>query len=544
MNAPPAAQVLLLAASLLLPNGIPCMAADPVYPLEGRSVAALETDLAQGTITSERLVGLYIGRIHTIDRAGPALHAVLAIEPDALDQARASDAYRRHNPARPLEGIPVLIKDNIEAAGALPTTAGSLALARNVTGRDAPLVARLRQAGAIILGKSNLSEWANMRGDRSISGWSGLGGLTRNAYALDRSACGSSSGSGVAVSASLAPLAIGTETDGSITCPASVSGLVGLKPTVGLVSRHLIIPISASQDTAGPMARTVSDAARLLTAIAGSDPADPATRDADSHRVDYAAALNAGSLSGRRFGVLRFLAGYHPALDRVFDQALDRLRHAGATVIEIPAFEGMDAIGSAEQLVLLTELKAGLDAYLAASPVRDQPQTLSALIAFNQAHASRELALFGQELFVKAQDTPGLSSPAYLAALSDSRRRAGQDGIDRLLAEHQLDGLVAPTGQPAWLIDTVDGDNVLGGASTLPAVAGTPHLTVPMGLVDGLPVGLSFLGPAWSEARLLSWGYAFEQRRDPLPFPACLPSVTRPVAGVLEPAPPQSPDPF
>ena len=501
---------LALAALLILSTGTACMSTDTPYSVETRDLGQIERDLASGRVSSEALVGLYIARIHAIDGK---TRAVLAIAPDALDQARASDAWRRSNPARPLEGVPVLIKDNIETADALPTTAGSLALAHNVTGRDAPLVARLRAAGAIILGKTNLSEWANMRGDRSISGWSGVGGQTRNAFALDRTPCGSSSGSGVAVAASLAPLAIGTETDGSVTCPASISGLVGLKPTVGLVSRNRIIPISVSQDTAGPMTRTVADAARLLSVIAGSDPADPATAAADRHRTDYAASLDRQALAGKRIGVLRFLAGYHPALDAVFDHALDRMRGAGATLVEIPSFDGMDAIGAAERLVLLTELKAGLAAYLADSPVRDQPQTLAALIAFNQAHADRELALFGQELFLKAEATDGMQAPAYLAARAESLRRAGPDGIDRMLAQSHLDALVAPTGPPAWMIDFVDGDNDLGAASTLPAVAGTPHLTVPMGQVAGLPVGLSFLGPAWSEAALLSLGYAFEAVR-------------------------------
>ncbi len=516
---------LALAALFTLSIGTPRMCAAATYSVEGLGLDQIRDDLAHGRISAEALVGLYIARIHALDGQ---TRAVLGIEPDALDQARASDARRRSHPARPLEGVPVLIKDNIETGGALPTTAGSLALAGNVTGRDAPLVARLREAGAIILGKTNLSEWANMRGERSISGWSAVGGQTRNAFALDRTPCGSSSGSGVAVAASLAPLAIGTETDGSVTCPASISGLVGLKPTVGLVSRHRIIPISASQDTAGPMTRTVADAAHLLTVIAGSDPADPATADADRHRTDYAAALDRHALAGKRIGVLRFLAGYHPALDAVFDQALERLRGAGATLVEIPSFDGMDAIGAGEKLVLLTELKTGLADYLASTPKRDQPRTLAALIAFNQAHADRELALFGQELFIKAEATAGLHDPAYLSARADSLRRAGPDGIDRMLSQSKLDALVAPTGPPAWMIDIVDGDNDLGAASTLPAVAGTPHLTVPMGQVAGLPVGLSFLGPAWSEARLLSLGYAFEALRPAGPVPGFQASVGAP----------------
>ncbi len=514
----------LLGASTLMSSET--TRADPApYPIEGRTMAAIEADLAAGRVTSEQLVQLYSARIAAIDAAGPTLRAVLEINPRALDEARASDARHGHEPARLLEGIPVLIKDNIETADPMPTTAGSLALAQNVSGRDAPLVARLRAAGAVILGKTNLSEWANMRGSRSVSGWSGVGGLTRNPYSLDRSACGSSSGSGVAVAASLAPIAIGTETDGSVTCPASLNGLVGLKPTVGLVSRTHIIPISVSQDTAGPMTRSVTDAARLLTVIAGSDPADPATADADTHRIDYTTALDAHALAGKRIGVMRFAAGYHPELDAVFDQALGVLRAQGATLVEITDFPGMDTIGNDEQAVMLTELKAGLNAYLASTPAVVKYRTLADLIAFNNAHHDRELGLFGQEQFIKAEATKGLDDPAYITARDTARRMAGPEGIDRLLAADHLDALVAPTGSPAWKIDTIDGDHDMGSASTLPAVAGMPHLTVPMGLVSGLPVGLSFIGPAWSEGRLLGFGYAFEQAHPVMPTPHYPPSI-------------------
>ena len=515
----PAAWPRRIAAALLcgLPWGSPAMSADQpnqaasAYAVEGRSMGEVEADLAAGRVTASALVRAYTARIAAIDGAGPSLHAVLVLNPDAASEAEASDRRRAGGHALPLDGVPVLVKDNIETRDRMPTTAGSLALQHNVTGRDSPLVARLRAAGAVILGKTNLSEWANMRGSRSVSGWSGVGGLTRNAFALDRSACGSSSGSGVAVSASLAAAAIGTETDGSVTCPASISGLVGLKPTVGLIPRTHIIPISATQDTAGPMTRTVTDAARLLGVIAGSDPSDPATRDADAHRTDYVAALDAGALKGRRIGVMRFAAGYHPELDAAFDAALAVLRQAGAILVEIPSFPDLDALGADEQTVLLCELKDGLNAYLAGTPVKGQPATLSALIAFNQAHHDRELGLFGQELFLKAEATKGLDDPAYRTARDNARRRAGPEGIDRMLADGHLDALVAPTGAPAWLIDTVDGDHDMGSASTLPAVAGYPHLTVPMALVSGLPVGLSFIGPAWSEARLLALGYSFEQ---------------------------------
>ena len=397
----------------------------------------------------------------------------------------------------------------------MPPPAGSLALRGNISGRDATVAARLRAAGAIVLGKTNLSEWANMRGSRSVSGWSGVGGLTRNPWSPDRSACGSSSGSGAAVAAGLAAAAIGTETDGSVTCPASVNGIVGLKPTLGLVSRHNIVPLAHSQDTAGPMGRSVRDVALLLAAMAGSDPADPATKDADAHRADYAAGLDAGALHGSRIGVMRFEAGFHPETDMVFAHALDVLRQAGATLVEIGKLPGTaggaDAIGDAELVVLLTELKADLNTYLATTPAAVRARTLADLIAFNRAHAERELGLFGQELFEKAQATKGLSDPAYLAARATSLRLAGVDGIDRMLAENRVDALVAPTSGPAWVADTINGDHSSGQTSTLPAVAGYPHLSVPMGLVAGLPVGLSIVGPAWSDARVLSFGYAFEQ---------------------------------
>jgi amidase len=480
-------------------------------PAWGKTLAELKTELDTGKVTSEALVTGYLARIEAIDRAGPGLHAVLAVNPQALAQARACDAAKLRGV---LQGLPILVKDNIETAD-MPTTAGSLALLGNHTGRDAPLVARLRAAGAIILGKTNLSEWANMRGSRSVSGWSGVGGLTRNPWSPDRSPCGSSSGSGAAVAAGLAAAAIGTETDGSVTCPASVNGIVGFKPTLGLISRHNIVPLAHSQDTAGPMGRSVRDVALLLGVMAGSDPMDAATMEADRHAADYVAALDAGALKGKRIGVLRFLAGFHPETDVVFAHAIEVLRQAGATVVEVSSLPGgsggMDALGDAEQTVLLTELKADLAAYLRTTPPSVQARTLADLIAFNRAHADRELGLFGQELFEKAQATRGLDDPAYLAARAASLRLAGVEGIDRMLAEGRLDALVAPTAGPAWVVDTVNGDHASGQASTLPAVAGYPHLSLPMGLVAGLPVGLSIIGPRWADARVLAFGYAFEQ---------------------------------
>jgi amidase len=491
---------------------------------------------AQGVATAqtppaETNVRIAINRIGEVEAQ---LHSVIALDPTAIDQARAVDAGKLRGP---LAGQAVLIKDNIESAGSLPTTAGSLALMGNVTNRDAPIVARLRAAGAVILGKTNLSEWANIRSNRSISGWSAIGGQTHNPWALDRNTCGSSSGSGAAVAAGIVRFAIGTETDGSVTCPASINGIVGLKPTVGLVSRTHIVPISHSQDTAGPMTDDVRDAAELLTVIAGSDPADPATAEADRHKIDYASQLDANSLRGKRIGVMRFASGF--GTDTAFGTALAILKQQGATLVEIKKFDD-SGIGKNENLVLLTELKADMAKYLRSSPAPIAPRSLADLIAFDNAHMSEEMALFGQELFEQAEKTKGLSDPAYLKARRTSFMAAGPNGIDRLLKQYNVVALVGPTMPPAWKIDAVNGDQISGGgAGSLAAVAGYPHLTVPMGLVKGLPVGLSFIGPKWSEALLLSLGYAYEQARGPFPTPKFLPSIedSPEIAPHLEPAP-------
>jgi amidase len=483
-------------------------------------LAAMPTP-ALGQTSAEAETAAAIGRI---EKLNPQLNAVIAVDPDVLAQARALDRMRM---ARgPLFGLPVLLKDNIEARGALPTTAGSLALRDNVTGRDAPLVERLRAAGAVILGKTNLSEWANIRSTASISGWSAIGGQTRNPHALDRNTCGSSSGSGAAVAAGMVTAAIGTETDGSITCPAAINGIVGLKPTVGLVSRTRIVPISHSQDTAGPMAKDVRTAARVLAVIAGSDAADTATKEADAHVVDYAAALDAGALKGTRIGVLRFASGWSGQVDAVFEQALDVLKAQGATLVDIKEFEDRSRIGREEMKVLLTELKVDLNAYLATTPPAVKTRTLADLIAFNKANADAEMALFGQETFEKADATKGLNDPDYKAARALSYQLAGPGGIDRMLAVNDVAALVFPTMPPAWKIDAANGDQITGGgAGDLAAVAGYPHLTVPMGSVKRLPVGLSFVGPAWSEARLLALGYAYEQAAKVTLTPSFLPSI-------------------
>jgi amidase len=505
-------------AALALAAASPAMAQDIVLreqPAETiaigeKSVDELQAMLASGKWTSARLTEAYLERIEMLDRRGPTLRSVLALSPDAVEQARASDARRKAGRLLgPLDGIPVLIKDNIETKE-LPTTAGSLALKDNMTKRDAPVVARLRAQGAIILGKSNLSEWANIRSTRSMSGWSATGGLVRNPYALDRSTCGSSSGSGAAVAASLAAVAVGTETDGSVVCPSAMTGLVGLKPTIGLVSRTHVVPVSHSQDTPGPMGRTVKDVALLFDAMIGSDPADAATKDADRYRVGYASRLSPTALKGVRIGYWR--PAMRADLGAAFDRALDQLRAAGASLVEVklPRLEGL---GDAEFLVLKAELKADLNAYLATTPASVKTRTLAELIAFNQANEAAEMPFFGQEIFIDAEKTRGLDDPEYKAARAKSQRLAGKEGIDAMLAQEHVAMLVTPTYGTPWLSDPVYGDQFSGpSASELPAVAGYPHLTVPMGLVNGLPAGLSFIGPAYSDGRLLEAGHAYEQQ--------------------------------
>ncbi len=512
------------------------LAAAP-YPVAEKSVAQIAADLGSGRTTSVAVVQAYLQRIDTIDAHGTALHSVIAVNPGVLAEARAADAARAGGRRLgPLAGIPVLIKDNIETTG-MPTTAGSLALAANDTNRDAPLVARLRAAGALILGKTNLSEWANIRSTHSISGWSGVGGLVKNPYALDRNACGSSSGTGAAIAASLATAGVGTETDGSVTCPSSFNGLVGLKPTVGLVSRTYVVPISHTQDTPGPMTRSVADAAVLLTAMAGSDAADPATADADKHRTDYAAALSGATLRGKRLGVMRYAAELNPVEDRLFEATLARLKGAGAEIVEITGYKPDPKQGDYEQTILLTELKADLNTYLATTPSAVKTRTLADVIAFDDA-TPRERVLFEQELFVQAEATKGYADPAYVTAKAAAHRLAAEQGIDALVAKYHVDALVAPSYGPAWRTDVVGGDHDAGAIASIAAVAGYPHLTVPMGLVGGLPVGFSFVGPAWSEAALLQLGSAFETLIAGRQPPAYVSSIetTAAMAAALAPA--------
>ncbi len=502
---PPALAALLLAAVCA------ARAAEPLA-VEEQDAALLQARMQAGELSSRSLVQAYLARIAALDQNGPRLNAVIETNPDALAIADALDAERAAGKIRgPLHGLPVLLKDNIDSADGMLTTAGSLALADSRPAADAEIVRRLRAAGAIILGKTNLSEWANFRSTRPSSGWSARGGQTRNAYDGARNPCGSSSGSAVAAAASLAALTVGTETDGSIVCPASVNGVVGLKPTVGLVSRSGIVPIAISQDTAGPITRTVTDAALLLQVLAGADPGDAATQvTQNAAPADYLAALNSDGLSGARIGVSRNLGGFHEEVEAVFDQALAVLREGGAQLVE-PANIRLPAGAEAnEQIVLSYEFKDGINRYLAARA--GGPRDLAGLIRFNREHADSELAWFGQELFQQAQARGPLTDEAYRHAQRRARH-AARNAIDHALRAHGVEVLVAPTMGAAWSIDLVNGDHSLGGAaSTAAAIAGYPHLTVPMGYVHGLPVGLSFIGTAWSEPLLLKLGYAFEQR--------------------------------
>ncbi|MFI5112652.1 MAG: amidase [Terriglobales bacterium] len=505
------------AATMLAPtiSAAPAPAAaakPPAFELDEMTIADLQKGLSSGKFTVRSLTEQYFARIKAIDKSGPAVNAVIEINPDALTIADALDKERRtQKPRGPLHGIPVLIKDNIGTADHMMTTAGSLALLGSIPSNDAFLVSRLRQAGAVILGKTNLSEWANIRSSHSTSGWSGRGGLTRNPYALDRNPCGSSSGSGVAVSANQCAVAVGTETDGSIVCPSNTNGIVGIKPTVGLVSRSVVIPISHTQDTAGPMARTVADAAALLSALAGYDAQDSATAPLrDQPALDYTRFLDPNGLRGARIGVVRKNFGFSDAVDRLMEECLAEMKRQGAAVVD-PVEVAATDFGDSELQVLLTELKPDLNAYLAALGPAAPVHSLKEIIEFNEKQSRQEMPYFGQDLFIKAEAKGPITEKAYLAALEKIRKQARTDGIDALMDKHQLDALLGPTAGPAWLTDLVDGDHDSGGTSSLPAIAGYPHITVPAGFVFGLPVGISFFGRAWSEPVLIKLAYAFEQ---------------------------------
>lgn len=481
------------------------------------TIAELQAQMARGASTSRQITRAYIERIHALD---PLLHSVLEINPDAEAIAASLDQERQQRgPRGPLHGIPVLLKDNIDTDDRMETTAGSLALIGSRPAQDATVAARLRAAGAVILGKANLSEWANFRSTQSISGWSARGGQCQNPYRIGYNPCGSSSGSGVAVSANLAVAALGTETDGSIVCPSAVNGIVGIKPTVGLVSRAGVIPIAHSQDTVGPMTRTVADGAALLGALVGPDVRDRATQSSVGHvHSDYTQFLDPDGLRGARIGVARDrYFGYHPETDALIEQAIDALRRAGAVIVDpanIPT-AGDDRMRESELLVLLYELKSDMAAYLATrlpgQTDRPQPLTLKDLIAFNRANADLELELFGQELFEMAEQKGELTDQVYTEALALGRRLAGPEGIDAVMDEYGLDALIAPTGAPAWPNNPEEGDRYVGGSSRPAAVAGYPLVTVPAGFVDGLPVGLTFMGRAWSEPTLIRLAYSFEQ---------------------------------
>jgi len=528
-----------LSAAFALVIGLPAWSAN-INPEP--SIAELQAKMTAGQLSAETLVQHYLERINALNSQGPALHAIIAVNPDALAQAHALDQERREHGVRgPLHGIPVLLKDNIESADRMPTTAGSLALVDNFATADAPVAAALRAAGAIILGKTNLSEWANFRSAHAISGWSAVGGLTRNPYVLDRTACGSSSGSAVAVAAGMAAASIGSETDGSITCPASMTGIVGLKPTLGLLSQRGIVPIAHSQDTAGPMGRSVADVAMLLSALVahGAHECQPAIGPRDA--TDYAAGLDPDALRHKRIGVLRFKPGSHPEMDAVYERALRRLREAGATLVEVSTPDGAP-LQAAELTVLLSEFKAGINAYLAGAPAAVRTRDLAQLIDFNRA-SPYELQYFGQDIFISAQQTAGLEDVAYRGALETSKRLAGAQGLEQMLQQDQLDLLVAPTTSAAWRVDRIYGDRNADAYiyTRLAAVAGFPHLSVPMGQVAELPVGLSFIGPAWSEQLLLACGNAFSLRAGPLVAPQYLPTLETPAFSTASPGGPRLP---
>ena len=504
-------------------------ASSPQLQLEEAGVFDLSTRIASGELTVRALTELYLQRIESIDRSGPRINCVIETNPEALDIADRLDADRRAGRLRGrMHGIPVLIKDNIGTADRMQTTAGSLALVDARPTADAHIVTRLREAGCVILGKTNLSEWANFRSNRSTSGWSGRGGLCRNPYALDRNTSGSSSGSGGAGAAALATVTVGTETDGSIVSPASSCGLVGVKPTVGLVSRSGIIPISRTQDTSGPMVRSVADAAALLTVLAGTDSRDSATARADVQRSrDYTSFLKNEKLTGVRIGVVRErLMGYSVHSDRVAEDALKVLKELGAIIVDNvkPRAGLMDDMGKAEFEILLYEFKADLEAYFASVP-NAPVKTLADLAAFNEKNREREMPYFGQEIVTMAMAKGPLTTPAYRTAVAKARRLARTEGIDLMMTTHRLDALFAPTGAPAWVTDLVNGDSVGGGSSQLAAVAGYPHITVPGGMAMGLPVGVSFFGRAWSEPVLLRIAYAFEQATKARRAPKYLPTA-------------------
>jgi len=508
-------------ASMARPGVVPPGDGAKPFDLAETTIPRFQYLMSTGKASSVSVTKKYLARIREIDQTGPALNAIIELNPDALALAAALDKERQaKGPRGPLHGIPVLIKDNIDTHDRMSTTAGSLALAGSIAPRDAGLVEKLRTAGAVLLGKTNLSEWANFRGSLSTSGWSGRGGLTRNPYVLDRNPSGSSSGSAAAVAANLCAVAVGTETDGSILSPASFCGIVGIKPTVGLISRSGIIPIAHSQDTAGPMARSVTDAALLLGAIAGTDSRDPATAESDSRAArDYTRFLQDTALRGTRLGVARSFFGFHPQVDALMESILNDLKRLGAEVVDPVDLKKSAELGTAEGEVLHYEFKTDLNAYLANLNSGAPVHSLREVIEFNQRHKEQELGWFGQDELIKADAMGPLTEKSYLDALATCRRLSRAEGIDAVMDQHNLDAILTPTSTPAHVTDLVNGDHGLGDSTTFAAVAGYPSITVPAGLVFELPVGISFFGRAWSEPKLLGIAFAFEQatkaRRSP-----------------------------
>jgi len=515
------------AAREITPPTTPAAPEVKPFELDEITISELQDGMKSGKFTARSLVEKYSARIAEIDKNGPAVNAIIEMNPDALSIADALDQERKaKGPRGPLHGVPVLIKDNIDTADRMMTTAGSLAMVGSKPPKDSFVAQKLRAAGAVILGKTNLSEWANIRSSHSTSGWSGRGGLTKNPYALDRNPCGSSSGTGAGISANLAAVGIGTETDGSIVCPSSSNGLAGIKPTVGLVSRGGIIPISHSQDGAGPMCRTVRDAAILLGALTGVDPDDAATAaSAGKSYTDYAQFCDPNGLKGARIGVVRKYLGFSDAVDALMEQSLEMMKHQGATVVDPAEIETLGKFDDSELLVFMYELKADLNAYLARLVPGSPMRTLKEIIDFNERNRQKEMPFFEQDLFLKAESKGPLTDKEYVDALSKNHRLARTEGIDALMDKHKLDALVAPTGGPAWLTDLINGDHFAGGSSNAAAVAGYPNINVTAGFIFGLPVGISFFGRAWSEPTLIRVAYSFEQATKARQSPRFLPSI-------------------
>ncbi len=520
------------AAKEIAPTSETRSATPPASELDEVTIAELQSGMASGKYTARSLARKYLDRIDEVDKHGPAINSIIELNPDALSIAADLDKERKaKGPRGPLHGIPVLIKDNIDTHDRMTTTAGSLALGGSIPLQDSSVAGRLRQAGAVILGKTNLSEWANFRSSHSTSGWSGRGGQTKNPYVLDRNPCGSSSGTGAGISANLSAIGVGTETDGSVVCPSSANSLVGIKPTVGLISRAGIVPISHNQDTAGPMCRSVTDAAILLGALAGYDPRDPSSYDTRIRgnytlaTLDFTRELKSDGLKGARIGVHRKAFGFNDAVDKLMGDCIDIMKKRGAIIVDPADIPTQGKFDESELEVLLYEFKAGLNSYLASLGPRAPVKSLKEIIDFNEQYRDREMPYFGQDLFIKAQAKGPLTEKAYRDALAKDQRLSRREGIDFVMDKNKLDAMIAPTGGPAWTTDWINGDHFTGGYSTASALAGYPHVTVPAGYVFGLPVGISFFGRAWSEPTLIKFAYSFEQATKARRAPQFLPTA-------------------